>query len=99
MLLHSMCVLVLSVCVVCLPHYCVLQTLSGPALLEIVSVAPEVSWVWGWGGVGHCSSAGRVLVGVWELWLLLLGFSKATKILFGVMFNSSFKWLLIENSL
>ena len=89
MLLHCMCVLVLSVCVVCLPHYCVLLTLSGPALLEKVSG----------GGVGHCSSAGRVSVGGSEFGLLLLGFSKASNILFGVMLNSSFKWLLIENAL
>ena len=38
-------------------------------------------------------------MGGWEFGLLLLGFSKASKILFGVMLNSSFKWLLIENSL
>jgi len=97
MLLHSMCMLVLSVCEVCLPHYCVLQTLSGPALLEKFSVG---FWCGGGGGgVGYCSSAGRVSVGGWEFWLLLLGCSKASKILFGVMLNSSFKRLLIENSL
>ena len=44
MLLHCMCVLVLSVCVVCLPHYCVLLTLSGPALLEKVSGDSVVGW-------------------------------------------------------
>ena len=49
--------------------------------------------------MGHCSSAGRVSVGGWEFGLLLLGFCKASKILFGVMLNSSFKWLLIENAL
>ena len=30
-------------------------------------------------------------MGGWEFGLLLLGFSKASKILFGVMLNSSFK--------
>jgi len=40
-----------------------------------------------------------VSVGGWEFHQLWLGFSKASKILFGVMLNSSFKWLLIENSL
>jgi len=66
--------------------------MSGPALLEKVSGGSEVGWVivpqlvgCRWGG--------------WEFGLLLLGFSKALKILFGVMLNSSFQWLLIENSL
>jgi len=50
-------------------------------------------------GVGHCSLAGRVSVGAGRLSYCYWFFSKASKILFGVMLNSSFRWLLIENSL
>jgi len=61
MLLHCMCVLVLSICVVCLPHYCVLLTFSGPALLEKVSdVTVGGSLFLSWSGV----SGG---LGVWAI--------------------------------
>jgi len=91
MLLHCMCVLVCP-SVWCLPHYCVLLT-SGPALLEKFLVVLR------WGGGGSLFLGWSGVSGGWEVGLLLLGFSKASKILFGVMLNSSFKWLLIENSL
>jgi len=62
MLLHCMCVLVLSICVVCLPHYCVLLMFSGPALLEKVSdvtvggfIVPQlVGCQWGARSLGYC---------------------------------------------
>jgi len=61
MLLHFMCVLVLSICVVCLPHYCVLLMFSGPALLENVSdVTVGCSLFLSWSGV----SGG---LGVWAI--------------------------------
>ena len=42
-----------------------------------------------WSGVG----------GGCEVGLFFLGFSMASKILFGFMLNSSFRWLLIKYSL
>ena len=59
-----------------------------------VSGGPELGWVI------VCLSAGQVLVGAG--WLgLFYGywcFSKASKILLGATLDSSFKWLLMENS-
>ena len=83
----------LSVCVVCLPHYCILLMLSGPALLEKFLVVLR------WGGRGSLFLGWSGVGGGWEVGLLLLGFSKVSKILFEVMLNSSFKWLLSENFL
>ena len=57
----------LSVCVVCLPHCCVLLT-SGPALLEKFLVVLR------WGGGGSLFLGWSGVGGGWEVGLLLLGF-------------------------
>jgi len=60
-----------------------------------VSGGPDLGWVI------VCLSAGRVLLGQggWTYFYAYWSFSKTSKILLGAMLNSSFKWLLMENSL
>ena len=61
-------------------------------------IADVVCSVVGWGGSFFLSWSGVGGV-VGSLGYCFWVFSKASKILFGVMLNSSFQWLLIENSL
>jgi hypothetical protein len=66
---------------------------SGPSLFEDVSGGP----VWGWLIV--CPLAGWNTGGGWGVIYGFWGFSRASKILFGAMLDSTLRWLFIENSL
>jgi len=70
-------------------------------LVCYVLVGKRLSVVLSWGGSLSFSRLGGVLVGAGWLGYFygFWSFSRASKILLGAMLESSFKWLLLENSL